>query len=121
MLSIIVGVTNVHLEWAGIQWADLVSFDAEAAYVIAMTYRFAGFAWVALSMVSLIVLFRYYQKRDKWAWAIMLVSGGFIIIPTLILMPPAIVTWWITLVSGLFWMVALLIGAKEIFLGTKTT
>ena len=113
---IIVGVPNVHLDWAGIEWADVVAFDAEAAYAITMTFRFAGFAWAALAIVGLIVLFGYYRGGDKWAWTIMLVNGVFMVIPTLLLMPPAMVTWWITLVSGLFWIVALLIGAREIFL-----
>lgn len=117
LLYVVIGFCPFQFEYLGMTWADIVALDADLALVVGVTYRLAGFGWISIVLGMFLVLFKGYRNGEKWAWWYMLFAGGPVLLSASILIPLdfgiALYIIWITTV---LWILALLIGAKEILM-----
>ena len=117
LLYVVLEFCPFQLQYLGMTWADIVALDADLALMVSVTYRLAGFGWISIVLGMFLVLFKGYRNGEKWAWWYMLFVGAPIFLSASILIPLdfgiALYIIWMTTV---LWILALLIGAKEILM-----
>lgn len=114
---VVTGFCQYQLEYLGMTWADIVALDADLALMISATYRLAGFGFISIGLGMLLVLFKGYRNGEKWAWWFMLIAGGPVLLSASILIPLDFgIQLYIMWMATVLWILALLIGAKEILM-----
>ena len=114
---VVTGFCAYQLEYLGMTWTDIVALNADLALLISATYRMAGFGWISIALGMFLVLFNGYRNGEKWAWWFMLFAGGPLLISASILIPLDFgIGLYIMWVTTVLWILALLIGTKEILM-----
>lgn len=117
LLYVMIGFCPFQFEYLGMTWTEIVALDADLALMISVTYRLAGFGWISIVLGIFLVLFKGYRNGEKWAWWFMLFALGPVLLSASILIPLDFgIALYIIWMSTALWILALLIGAKEILM-----
>ncbi|MHA2427707.1 MAG: hypothetical protein ACXADB_06765 [Candidatus Hermodarchaeia archaeon] len=108
----VLGTPPFILEFIGMDWSAIVAFSPPLASAFVLAQRLLGFAHIAIAITSLLVLYRHYQRDQRWAVLFLFIIMLPVWPPAWFLIPPAIpIAFWATIVLSVLWVLGVGIGA----------